>query len=109
MLVEKFMDKPPIDWKTVRNKGMYKKYKYLKEYIHDMKTLKNIGENYEGMYRIFTESAANILEEWFESDILKGAFTNDCVFGALHSPYSKGSAYLLLHLMAGGINGVNGH
>lgn len=105
-LIEKFLDKPPISWDKVRGKSLLKKYKYIREYVSDMKMAQGISENYEGIYRLFTESAAGLLDEWFESDVLKGQLaTNSCV-GAMLSPYSNGSAYVLLHHVIGGVDGV---
>lgn len=107
-LIENFLDKPPISWDKVRNKSLLKKYKYIREYVNDMKTARGLGQNYENMYRLFTESAAGLLDEWFESDVLKATLATDSVIGAMLSPYSGGSAYVLLHHVMGGVNGLKG-
>jgi phytoene dehydrogenase-like protein len=57
---------------------------------------------------LFTESAADFLDGWFESDPVKTAFAFDSVVGNLASPYTPGSAYVLLHHTFGGVNGKKG-
>jgi phytoene dehydrogenase-like protein len=103
------MDKAPPNLHSFnQQKSMYMKYKYMRHYISDMKTLRFFGQNYEDIYRLMTEPAANMLDEWFESDVLKGTLATDSVIGANLSPYSSGSAYVLLHHVIGGVDGQKG-
>lgn len=46
---------------------------------------------------LFTAPASHILDRWFESDVLKATLATDAVIGALHSPCTPGSGYVLLH------------
>ena len=48
------------------------------------------------------ESAADYLEGLFESDPVKAVFGFDAVVGNYASPYSPGSAYVLLHHCSAG-------
>jgi phytoene dehydrogenase-like protein len=57
---------------------------------------------------LFTESAADFLGGWFESDPVKTAFAFDSVVGNLASPRTPGSAYVLLHHTFGEVNGKKG-
>jgi phytoene dehydrogenase-like protein len=57
---------------------------------------------------LFTVSAAEWLERWFESDPIKACFGFDAVVGNFASPYSAGSAYVLLHHVFGEVNGKRG-
>ena len=57
---------------------------------------------------LFTRSAAAFLDQWFESDIVKGAFAFDGIVGAYASPYTPGTAYVLLHHCFGEVNGKMG-
>jgi phytoene dehydrogenase-like protein len=57
---------------------------------------------------LFTESASNFLEGWFESEPVKAAFGFDAVVGNYASPDSPGSAYVLLHHTFGEVNGRKG-
>ena len=56
----------------------------------------------------FSLSAADWLERWFESDPIKAAFGFDSVVGNFASPYSPGTAYVLLHHVFGEVNGKKG-
>ena len=57
---------------------------------------------------LFTKSAGQILDAWFESDPLKAAFGFDAIVGNFASPYTPGSAYVLLHHVFGEVNGKKG-
>ena len=57
---------------------------------------------------LFTKSAGEILDRWFESDPIKAAFGFDAVVGNFQSPYAPGSAYVLLHHVFGEVNGEVG-
>jgi phytoene dehydrogenase-like protein len=60
------------------------------------------------LYKIFTQSVADYLEEWFESPELKVTLTTDGVIGANGGPRSPGTAYILLHHTMGGVAGQRG-
>jgi phytoene dehydrogenase-like protein len=53
-------------------------------------------------------SAGDYLDRWFESDPIKAVFGFDGVVGNYASPYSGGSAYVLLHHVFGEVNGKKG-
>ncbi len=57
---------------------------------------------------LFTKSAADFLDQWFESDFVKGAFAFDGVIGAFAAPTMPGTAYVLLHHCFGEVNGRSG-
>ncbi|MEN1958781.1 NAD(P)/FAD-dependent oxidoreductase [Luteimonas sp. MJ246] len=57
---------------------------------------------------LFTKSAGELLDHWFESDPLKAALGWDSVVGNFASPYTPGSAYVLLHHVFGEVNGKQG-
>ena len=57
---------------------------------------------------LFTKSAGEILDHWFESEPIKAAFGFDAVVGNFASPYTPGSAYVLLHHVFGEVNGKRG-
>jgi phytoene dehydrogenase-like protein len=57
---------------------------------------------------LFAMSAGDYLERWFESDPIKAVFGFDGVVGNYASPYSGGSAYVLLHHVFGELNGKKG-
>src|SRR5260221_6209522 len=57
---------------------------------------------------LFTKSAGDVLDRWFECAPIKAAFGFDAVVGNFASPYSPGSAYVLLHHVFGEVNGKRG-
>jgi phytoene dehydrogenase-like protein len=57
---------------------------------------------------LFTKSAGDLLDRWFASAPIKAAFGFDAVVGNFASPYSLGSAYVLLHHVFGEVNGKRG-
>ncbi len=57
---------------------------------------------------LFTKSAGEMLDQWFESAPIKACFGFDSVVGNFASPYTPGSAYVLLHHVFGEVNGKPG-
>src|SRR3546814_18538504 len=57
---------------------------------------------------LFTKSAGEMLDQWFESEPLKAVLGWDSVVGNFGSPYTPGSAYVLLHHVFGEVNGKSG-
>ncbi|TWI06103.1 phytoene dehydrogenase-like protein [Luteimonas cucumeris] len=57
---------------------------------------------------LFTKSAGELLDHWFESQPLKAVLGWDSVVGNFASPYTPGSAYVLLHHVFGEVNGKSG-
>ena len=60
------------------------------------------------LFKIFTQSASDLLDEWFESPELKVTLATDGVIGANGGPRSPGTAYILLHHCMGGVGGKRG-
>ncbi|TLY95072.1 MAG: NAD(P)/FAD-dependent oxidoreductase [Gammaproteobacteria bacterium] len=57
---------------------------------------------------LFAMSAGDYLDNWFESEPLKAVYGFDGIVGNYASPYSAGSAYVLLHHVFGEVNGKRG-
>src|SRR5450631_1955223 len=57
---------------------------------------------------LFTRSAGEMLDEAFESDLVKALFGFDAIVGHYASPYAAGSAYVMLHHAFGEVNGNKG-
>src|SRR5258706_14950451 len=51
-------------------------------------------------------SAADYLDEWFESEALKGTKSASGIIGTLLGPRSPGTAFVLLHHYMGELDGV---
>ncbi len=60
------------------------------------------------LIELFGRSAGEMLDDWFETDVLKAALGFDSIVGAYASPYAPGSAYVQLHHCFGEVNGKKG-
>jgi phytoene dehydrogenase-like protein len=57
---------------------------------------------------LFTRSAGDVLDQWFESDPIKAILGFDGIVGTYASPYAEGTGYVLLHHCWGEVNGKKG-
>ncbi len=57
---------------------------------------------------LFTKSAGDYLDGWFEGDLVKALYGFDASVGNYASPYAPGSAYVMLHHAFGEVNGKRG-
>src|SRR5450432_4666065 len=82
----------------------------------DLQELLYLGKRFHGlgeqrMYhtlRFWTMSAADFLDEYFESEIVKAHFAGTSIIGTALGPRSPGSAYVLLHHYMGDIDDAVG-
>jgi phytoene dehydrogenase-like protein len=65
-------------------------------------------EQQRSLLDLFTRSAGEMLDEVFESDLVKALFGFDAIVGNYASPYASGSAYVMLHHAFGEVNGKKG-
>ena len=65
-------------------------------------------EQQRSLLDLFTRSAGEMLDERFESDLVKALFGFDAIVGNYASPYAAGSAYVMLHHAFGEVNGKKG-
>jgi phytoene dehydrogenase-like protein len=65
-------------------------------------------ENARVLLDLFTKSAGDYLDGWFEGDLVKALFGFDAIVGNYASPYTPGTAYVLLHHAFGEVNGKKG-
>jgi phytoene dehydrogenase-like protein len=61
---------------------------------------------FHALHKLMTMSAADYLDEWFETDALKATKSASGIIGTLLGPRSPGTAYVLLHHYMGEIDGV---
>jgi phytoene dehydrogenase-like protein len=66
------------------------------------------GRDIAAAVRLFTMSAADFLDEWFEDARVKGALATQAIIGAWCGPMSPGSAYVLMHHWIGEVDGHAG-
>jgi len=86
------------------------------EPLHELIKSVGVGRRLSGLdltgrrdlLALFSQSAGDWLDGWFESAPIKAAFGFDGVVGNYASPYTPGSAYVLLHHVFGEVNGRKG-
>jgi phytoene dehydrogenase-like protein len=66
------------------------------------------GRDVHEAIRLFTMSAADFLDEWFEDERVKGAMATQAIIGAWCGPMTPGSAYVLMHHWIGEVDGHAG-
>lgn len=62
----------------------------------------------KSLAEVFTLSASDFLDAWFESPEIKVTLATDGVIGANGGPRTAGTAYILLHHCMGGVGGRRG-
>ena len=66
------------------------------------------GKDVGPFYEMMTAPTTKILDKWFESEPLKATLATDACIGAMISPNTPGSGYVLLHHVMGELEGVKG-
>lgn len=78
----------------------------LAEFLYLARQFCTLGEQQMYEYiRFFTLSAAEFLEDYFESDLVKAAMASPGIIGTALGVWSPGSAYILLHHVMGDVDG----
>jgi phytoene dehydrogenase-like protein len=86
-----------------RGLGDFIEYLKLAARLHGLSARDTVA-----LVKIFTQSAAEFLDEWFESEQVKVTLATDGVIGANGGPRSPGTAYILLHHCMGSVGGHRG-
>ncbi len=69
--------------------------------------MQGLGDKYfYALFKLMTMSSADYLDEWFETDALKGTKSASGIIGTFLGPRSPGTAYVLLHHYMGEIDGA---
>ena len=84
--------------------------------IGDLKDLMKLGGMFADLgeqrlhdtLRFWLTSCGDFLDEYFESDVVKGHLAGSSIIGTALGPYSPGSAYVLLHHYMGEVDGTIG-
>ena len=74
----------------------------------------DLGQRFRGLSRtnqhnlvqLMTMSAADLLDQWFETDVLKATMSASGIIGTFLGVRSPGTAYVLLHHYMGEIDGA---
>ncbi|MFZ0411897.1 MAG: NAD(P)/FAD-dependent oxidoreductase, partial [Candidatus Acidiferrales bacterium] len=80
----------------------------------DLKKLAFLGKRFQNLsaedrynlVQLMTMSAADFLDQWFETDVLKATMSASGIIGTFLGIHSPGTAYVLLHHYMGEIDGA---
>jgi len=103
-IIQPFLDTPPVN----PFQGSLRRRSCEAKIMFDLakKMLRN--QDLYRFYQLFCAPASVILNQWFESELLKATLATDSVIGSLCSPTSPASGYVLLHHVMGSIDGREG-
>jgi len=99
----------PQSW---RKKGILSKVRNGQQMWEMFQALGELGDDLPDALQLLSGAARPLLENWFESEVLRATLGTDAIIGAFQSLSSAGSAYTLLHHVmgqAGGSRGVWGY
>ena len=82
--------------------------------LRGLKTLRDLGKHVQGLgkdtfhdlTKLMTMSVSDLLDEYFETDIVKALFALNGIIGTKLGPKSPGTAYVLLHHYMGELDGA---
>jgi len=82
--------------------------------LRGLRTLRDLGRHVKSLGRrrfhdltkLMTMSASDLLDEWFETDIVKSLYALNGIIGTMLGPKSPGTAYVLLHHYMGELDGA---
>ncbi|KAL4231243.1 Pyridine nucleotide-disulfide oxidoreductase domain-containing protein 2 [Mactra antiquata] len=107
--LDPLLDSPPLYLPSLwQQSSMREKFKTLQSLRNLFKCVKGLGKDSVAFYELMTAPATKILDKWFESEPLKATLATDAVIGAMISPETPGSGYVLLHHVMGEIEGIKG-
>uniref|UniRef100_A0A3P8V9Y9 Pyridine nucleotide-disulfide oxidoreductase domain-containing protein 2 n=1 Tax=Cynoglossus semilaevis TaxID=244447 RepID=A0A3P8V9Y9_CYNSE len=95
------LDGPPVNIPGVTSGSLRTRLAAAKTLIPAVKFGLGLGKNIPDFYEILTAPATKFLNQWFESEPLKATLATDAVIGAMTSPSTPGSGYVLLHHVMG--------
>lgn len=106
--VDPLLDSPPPYLPSLTSSNIREKLKTLPAIKTLLKSLHTLGTDSDAFYEFMTAPTTKILNKWFESEPLKATLATDAVIGAMMSPESPGSGYVLLHHVMGCLEGKKG-
>ena len=106
--VDPLLDHAAVDVQALSEASIFEKIKILKSNMHLLKSAKVLGPTANSFYELMTAPTTKILDKWFESEPLKATLATDSCIGAMISPETPGSGYVLLHHVMGELEGIRG-
>jgi len=108
LAVDPLLDAAAVDVRKLVDSSLMEKLKILKQNWQLVKSAKILGPHAAAFYELMTAPTTKILDKWFESEPLKATLATDSCIGAMISPNTPGSGYVLLHHVMGELEGIRG-
>ncbi|XP_074855462.1 pyridine nucleotide-disulfide oxidoreductase domain-containing protein 2 isoform X2 [Carettochelys insculpta] len=106
--LDPLLDVAPLDAATWSQGPLLQRLRALRGLWPLLRAGLALGEQLPQYYQLLTAPISRILDLWFESEPLKATLATDAVIGAMASPHTPGSGYVLLHHMMGEVEGRKG-
>ncbi|KAM6266134.1 pyridine nucleotide-disulfide oxidoreductase domain-containing protein 2 [Porphyrio hochstetteri] len=108
LALDPLLDAPPVDTAALGQESLLQWLKALQTLQPLLRAGLALGRQLPRYYKVLTAPISKILDQWFESEPLKATLATDAVIGAMASPHTPGSGYVLLHHVMGELEGRRG-
>ncbi|XP_004625590.1 pyridine nucleotide-disulfide oxidoreductase domain-containing protein 2 isoform X1 [Octodon degus] len=108
LAIDPLLDAAPVDMEAFQHHSLLQRLKALSTLKPLLKAGRILGAQLPQYYQVLTAPITKVLDQWFESEPLKATLATDAVIGAMTSPYTPGSGYVLLHHVMGCLEGQQG-
>ncbi|XP_040463224.1 pyridine nucleotide-disulfide oxidoreductase domain-containing protein 2 isoform X3 [Falco naumanni] len=106
--LDPLLDAPPVDTAALGQGSLFQRLRALRALQPLLRSGLALGRQLPRYYEVLTAPISKILDQWFESEPLKATLATDAVIGAMASPHTPGSGYVLLHHVMGELEGRRG-
>ncbi|XP_008830178.1 pyridine nucleotide-disulfide oxidoreductase domain-containing protein 2 isoform X2 [Nannospalax galili] len=108
LAIDPLLDAAPVDMEVFQHGSLLQRLRALSTLRPLLKAGCTLGTQLPQYYQVLTAPISKVLNHWFESEPLKATLATDAVIGAMTSPHTPGSGYVLLHHVMGGLEGMQG-
>ncbi|XP_036994876.2 pyridine nucleotide-disulfide oxidoreductase domain-containing protein 2 isoform X2 [Artibeus jamaicensis] len=108
LAIDPLLDAAPVDMEAFWQGSLLQRLKSLTTLTPLLQAGRILGARLPQYYQVLTAPMTKVLNQWFESEPLKASLATNAVIGAMTSPHTPGSGYVLLHHMMGGLEGMQG-
>ncbi|XP_061315007.1 pyridine nucleotide-disulfide oxidoreductase domain-containing protein 2 isoform X2 [Pezoporus flaviventris] len=106
--LDPLLDAAPVDTAALGQGSLLQRLSALRSLWPLLRAGLALGRQLPRYYEVLTAPISKILDQWFESEPLKATLATDAVIGAMASPHTPGSGYVLLHHVMGELEGRRG-
>ncbi|XP_067393116.1 pyridine nucleotide-disulfide oxidoreductase domain-containing protein 2 [Emydura macquarii macquarii] len=106
--IDPLLDAAPVDVAAWSQGPLLQRLRALRALQPLLRAGLALGKQLPQYYQVLTAPITTILAHWFESEPLTATLATDAVIGAMASPHTPGSGYVLLHHVMGELEGRKG-